>query len=80
MTPSGEPKHPSPITSSIPGQAKCNQLSTKDGTTVLPLIPDIHKAIPGSQLPGLPITNQTVPSGSGRLAMVGATPHLLHEI
>jgi len=33
--------------------------------------------IPGSQLPGLPITSQTVPSGSGRPAMVGTTPHLL---
>ena len=77
MTPSDQPEHPSPITSSIPGQAKCNQPSTTDGTTVLPLTPDIHEAIPGSQLPRLPITSQTVPSGSGRPTMVGTTPHLL---
>ena len=77
MTPSGKPEHPSPITSSISGQAKCNQPSTTDGTTVLPLTPDIHMAIPGSQLPGLPFTSQTVPSGSGRPAMVGTIPHLL---
>ena len=76
-TPSGQPEHPSLITSSILGQAKCNQPSTTDGTTVLPLTPDIHKAIPGSQLPGLPFTSQTVPSGSGTPIMVGTTPHLL---
>jgi len=62
MTPSGHLEHPSPITSSIPGQAKCNQPSTTDGTTVLLLTPDMRKAIPGSQLPGLPVTSQTVPS------------------
>jgi len=77
MTSSGQLEHPSPITSSIPGQAKCNQPSTTDGTTVLLLTPDIRKAIPGSQLPGLPITSQTVPSGSGRSAMVRISPHLL---
>ena len=51
-------------------QAKCNQPNTTVGTTVLPLTPDIRKAIPGNHLPGLPITSQTLPSGSGRPAMV----------
>jgi len=74
MTPSGLPKYPSPITSSIPGQAKCN---LPDGTTALPLIPDIPQAILGSQLPGLPISSHAVSAGSGRPAMVGTVSHLL---
>ena len=68
----GSPQPLSPILLSITGQIICNQPSTTDGSTVLPLTTVLLKTTAGDQLSGLQLNRPaSYPPGTRRSTVVG---------